>query len=73
MKQEIHRLNKLVNDFLMYSKPMKLSRQQVSATALLEDVVASSGRKRKRTASPSSRNMRTTGYTGGPDLFKSCC
>jgi signal transduction histidine kinase len=40
MKQEIHRLNKLVNDFLMYSKPMKLSRQQVSATALLEDVVA---------------------------------
>jgi len=40
IKQEIHRLNKLVNDFLMYSKPMKLSRQQVSATALLEDVVA---------------------------------
>ncbi len=40
IKQEIHRLNTLVNDFLDYSRPFKLNKQNISFTGLLEDVLA---------------------------------
>ena len=40
IKQEIHRLNKLVNDFLDYSRPIKLNIKQVKVGELLEDVMA---------------------------------
>jgi nitrogen fixation/metabolism regulation signal transduction histidine kinase len=40
MKQEIQRLNSLVNDFLDYSRPIKLTRKKVRVEELLEDVIA---------------------------------
>ena len=73
MKQEIHRLNKLVNDFLMYSKPMKLSRRQVSATALLEDVVALVWAKAEADGiSIIKEYANDRDISVDPDLFKSC-
>jgi nitrogen fixation/metabolism regulation signal transduction histidine kinase len=38
VKQEIQRLNKLVNDFLDYSRPLKLNKKRVRIDKLLEDV-----------------------------------
>lgn len=40
IKQEIRRLNNLVNDFLDYSRPLKLNTQSVRVEELLEDVMA---------------------------------
>lgn len=40
IKQEVQRLNKLVNDFLDYSKPLKIVRKMVPVEDLLEDVFA---------------------------------
>jgi nitrogen fixation/metabolism regulation signal transduction histidine kinase len=40
IKQEVHRLNKLVNDFLDYSRPIKLNLRTVMVEDLLEDVTA---------------------------------
>ncbi|HNU85271.1 MAG: ATP-binding protein [Pseudomonadota bacterium] len=39
MKQEIHRLDRLVRDFLDYGKPLKLDRQPCRTQELLADVV----------------------------------
>jgi len=39
IKQEIHRLNRLVTDFLDYGKPMKLNRRRVGFDTMLNDVV----------------------------------
>ncbi len=39
MKEEIHRLDRLVRDFLDYGKPLKLDRQPCSTRELLADVV----------------------------------
>jgi len=39
MKEEIHRLDKLVRDFLDYGKPLKLDLQPVESKELLADVV----------------------------------
>lgn len=40
IKHEIHRLNKLVSDFLEYGRPLKLTVQRVSMGGLINDVVA---------------------------------
>jgi nitrogen fixation/metabolism regulation signal transduction histidine kinase len=40
IKQEVHRLNKLVNDFLDYSRPIKLNLRTVMVEDILEDVTA---------------------------------
>jgi len=40
IKQEVHRLNKLVNDFLDYSRPIKLNLHKVMSSHLMEDVMA---------------------------------
>ncbi len=40
IKQEIHRLNKLVNDFLDYGRPIKLNIQKVRVEELLDGVMA---------------------------------
>ncbi|MCX8027035.1 MAG: ATP-binding protein [Thermodesulfovibrionales bacterium] len=40
IKQEIARLNKLVNDFLDYSRPMKLDKKMVNIKELLDDIIA---------------------------------
>lgn len=39
IKQEIQRLNRLVEDFLDYGKPMKLNLQEVDIGKLLEDMI----------------------------------
>jgi nitrogen fixation/metabolism regulation signal transduction histidine kinase len=39
IKQEIHRLNRLVTDFLDFGKPMKLNRRRVGFDTMLNDVV----------------------------------
>lgn len=40
MKQEIQRLNKLVNDYLDYSRPLKLNLCSVKVNPLLEDLLS---------------------------------
>jgi signal transduction histidine kinase len=40
MKLEIQRLNTLVNDYLDYSRPLKIRKQRVRIDKLLEDVMA---------------------------------
>ncbi|MFQ3573003.1 MAG: HAMP domain-containing sensor histidine kinase [Thermodesulfovibrionales bacterium] len=40
IKQEISRLNKLVNDFLDYSRPMKLDVKKIDIKDLLDDIIA---------------------------------
>lgn len=39
IKQEIHRLDKLVNDFLDYSRPIKLTIQKVRIKEIIENVI----------------------------------
>jgi nitrogen fixation/metabolism regulation signal transduction histidine kinase len=39
VKQEIHRLNRLVSDFLDYGKPLKLDIQRTQVDRMLDDVV----------------------------------
>ncbi|HMK55173.1 MAG TPA: HAMP domain-containing histidine kinase [Dissulfurispiraceae bacterium] len=39
IKQEITRLDKLVNDFLDYSRPLSLNRQMVNIKELLDDII----------------------------------
>lgn len=39
IKQEIHRLNKLVNDFLDYGRPLRLNRQSIDAEILFKEVI----------------------------------
>lgn len=39
IKQEIQRLNKLVNDFLDYGRPLRLNKQHINVEALLRDVI----------------------------------
>lgn len=40
IKQEVHRLDKLVNDFLDYSRPIKLNLRKMMVSDLLENVMA---------------------------------
>jgi len=39
MKQEIHRLNRLINDYLDYGRPLRLNIQRLNIRDLLRDVV----------------------------------
>jgi nitrogen fixation/metabolism regulation signal transduction histidine kinase len=39
IRQEINRLDKLVNDFLDYSRPLSLNRQMVNVKGLLDDII----------------------------------
>ncbi|HMK44943.1 MAG TPA: ATP-binding protein, partial [Dissulfurispiraceae bacterium] len=73
IKQEVHRLNKLVNDFLMYSRPMKLVRKNVSATALLEDVMALVWAKAEADRIAIRKEYaKDREISVDPELFKSC-
>jgi len=73
IKQEIGRLNKLVSNFLDYSRPFKLKKEYLSFTLLLEDVLALIWAK----AEADSINIIREGLFDvelyvDPDLFKSC-
>ena len=73
IKQEIHRLNKLVNDFLDYSRPFKLNRRYLSFKVLLDDVLALIWAKAEADGINIIREspLDVQLYLD-PDLFKSC-
>jgi nitrogen fixation/metabolism regulation signal transduction histidine kinase len=73
IKQEIRRLNKLVSDFLDYSRPFKLKKQHLSFTALLEDVMALIWAKAEADRITIIRdNSLDAELYVDPDLYKSC-
>ncbi len=73
IKQEIHRLNKLVSNFLDYSRPFKLKKEYLSFTALLEDVLALIWAKAEADHINIIRdNSLEVELYVDPDLFKSC-
>ncbi|HEX8949397.1 MAG TPA: HAMP domain-containing sensor histidine kinase [Dissulfurispiraceae bacterium] len=73
IKQEVQRLNKLVNDYLDYSRPLKLNLQKVKVSELLEGVLALIWAKAEADGitiirgTPSEAELKVD-----PDLFKSC-
>ncbi len=73
IKQEIHRLNTLVTDFLDYGRPFKLNRQYIKFTLLLEDVLALIWAKAEADHISIVRdNSLDIELYVDPDLFKSC-
>ncbi|MEO5360791.1 MAG: ATP-binding protein [Nitrospirota bacterium] len=73
IKQEIHRLNKLVNDFLDYSRALKVNLQQVHINNVLEDAVALIWAKAEADGIVISKNYCSDMILNvDPDLFKSC-
>lgn len=73
IKQEIHRLNKLVNDFLDYSRPIKLNIHKVMASYLLENVVALIWAKAEADGINIIKDYSAdVEIAVDPDLFKSC-
>ncbi len=73
IKQEIRRLNKLVSDFLDYSRPFKLKKQYLSHAVLLEDVLALIWAKAEADHIEIVReNSWDAELYVDPDLYKSC-
>jgi nitrogen fixation/metabolism regulation signal transduction histidine kinase len=73
IKQEIHRLNKLVNDFLDYSRPFKLKKEHVSIASMLEDVLALVWAKAEAEhINIVKENSLDVELYADPDLYKSC-
>jgi len=73
IKQEIGRLNKLVSNFLDYSRPFKLKKEYLSFTMLLEDVLALIWAKAEADRITIIRdNSLDAELYVDPDLFKSC-
>ena len=73
MKLEIQRLNKLVNDYLDYSKPMKLHISKVKIDDLIEDVLALIWAKAEADGIKITKEYSFSQELDlDPDLFKSC-
>ena len=73
IKQEIQRLNKLVNEFLDYSRPIKITRQIVRVNDLIEDVMSLIWAKAEADGINIVRDyISTPKLKVDPDLFKSC-
>ncbi|HWR90448.1 MAG TPA: HAMP domain-containing sensor histidine kinase [Dissulfurispiraceae bacterium] len=73
IKQEIQRLNKLVNDFLDYSRQIKLNLQTVRIDSLLEDVMDLVWAKAEADGIRIEKAyLATVELKVDPDLFKSC-
>ncbi len=73
IKQEVQRLNSLVNDFLEYSRPLKLNMQNVNVAVLLEDVLALVWAKAEADGIDITRGQaREIELKVDPVLFKSC-
>lgn len=73
IKQEIQRLNKLVNDFLDYSRHIKLNRKQVRVGDLLDDVMALIWAKAEADKIEVIKDYHSEiKINVDPDLFKSC-
>lgn len=73
IKEEIYRLDKLVNDFLDYGRPLKLSIQRVSVERMLRDVVEII---RPKAAAENVRLAEEYGFLpeigADPELLKTC-
>ncbi len=73
IKQEIQRLNTLVNDFLDYSRPIRLRLQTVPVSELLEDVMALIWAKAEADGITITKEYTVSPELKvDPDLFKSC-
>ncbi len=73
IKQEIRRLDKIVNDFLDYSKPLKLSRRMVNVKFLLDDIMDLIWAKAEVEKVKIIRDYPDPiGLYLDPDLFKTC-
>jgi nitrogen fixation/metabolism regulation signal transduction histidine kinase len=76
IKQEVQRLDKLVNDYLDYSRPMKLNKRRVRVDGLLADVIDLVWAKAEADRIELERESceRCTGLEldVDPDLLKSC-
>ena len=73
IKQEVRRLNKLVTDFLDYSRPFKLKKEYLSYAVLLEDVLALIWAKAEADHIEIVReNSLDAELYVDPDLYKSC-
>ncbi|MBF0518086.1 MAG: HAMP domain-containing protein, partial [Nitrospirae bacterium] len=73
IKQEIHRLNKLVNDFLEYSRTLKITPKMVHINDILEDAVALIWAKAEADGIVISKHYCSDMMLNvDPDLFKSC-
>ncbi|MBF0566893.1 MAG: HAMP domain-containing histidine kinase [Nitrospirae bacterium] len=74
IKQEIQRLDTLVNDFLDYSRPLQLNLKKVKVNDLLESVVALIWAKAEADGIKIVKNysIRDIVLKLDPDLFKSC-
>jgi nitrogen fixation/metabolism regulation signal transduction histidine kinase len=73
IKQEIQRLDKLVNEFLDYSRPIKLNKQKVRIDKHLEDVISLIWAKAEADGIAIVKDYRKTPELEvDPDLFKSC-
>lgn len=73
IKQEIHRLNKLINDFLDYSKPLKLNIQKIRVENIVEDVVSLVWAKAEADGISIAKEFSADiEIKADPDLLKSC-
>lgn len=73
IKLEVQRLNKLVSDFLDYSKPMKLNKRPVNIKELLEDTISLVWAKAEADGISIKREDFADGTLNiDPELFKSC-
>ncbi|MBF0319066.1 MAG: HAMP domain-containing protein [Nitrospirae bacterium] len=73
IKHEIHRLNKLVNDFLEYSRTLKVNLQMLHVNDVLEDAVALIWAKAEADGIVIIKNYCSDMMLNvDPDLFKSC-
>lgn len=73
MKQEIHRLNKLVSDFLDYGRPLKLNKQNIPMGMMLNDVLEIIKAKADSEGVAIRRNCNfAPDITVDPELMKTC-
>ncbi len=76
IKQEVQRLDKLVNDYLDYSRPMKLNKRRVRVDGLLADVIdlvwAKAEADRIELERESCEKCAGLELDVDPDLLKSC-
>ncbi|HSB52266.1 MAG TPA: ATP-binding protein [Dissulfurispiraceae bacterium] len=76
IKQEVQRLDKLVNDYLDYSRPMKLNKRRVRVDGLLADVIdlvwAKAEADRIELERESCERCTSLELDVDPDLLKSC-
>jgi len=73
MKQEIQRLNKLINDFLDYGKPLRLDKQRIRVEYIVEDILSLVWAKAEAEGITIIKEFSAeTEVSADPDLLKSC-